>query len=143
MVRTAISAPQKICAVRSKGLQHKEDVGEGYSTARRTRGVKRAAHVRVVVADSRLRGENLRWITRPGPRALARGSVHGDQGGSLVPGASSYTRKRLSLSLSLALSLFATFKSASDVGGQGESLDGAPYISACDAEDWNLEGIML
>jgi len=41
-----------------------------------------------------LRGGNLRWITRPGPCALARGSSHGGQGESLVP---PHTRGSVSL----------------------------------------------
>jgi hypothetical protein len=55
-----------------------------------------AAYVRVIVADRRWRGM-LRCITQPGPgpRALARGSLHRGQGGSLVP---PYTRESVSLS---------------------------------------------
>jgi len=35
---------------------------------------------RVSVLDSERREKNLPWITRPGPRALARRSFHGGQG---------------------------------------------------------------
>jgi hypothetical protein len=51
---------------------------------------------RVVVADMSLRGKTLRWITRPDPCALARGSSLGGQGESLVPHC---TRGSVSLSL--------------------------------------------
>jgi len=42
--------------------------------------------------------EKLRWITRPSPPTLARGSLHGAQGESLVP---PYTRGLVSLALAL------------------------------------------
>ena len=51
---------------------NEEEHGEGHSTARRARGIKGAAYVRVAVADgARGSDTDIRWVTWPRPPRVA------------------------------------------------------------------------